>query len=200
MPSPPQRSVLAHPGAGLPAGERLALSMSLKTIASLRSAKSAVKMFEQEWKLLSKLANHSTSYDIFQELQIPRVIGIEDSSRKWSVMMVLEHLSATNRDMLTAINALCDGIQPRGEIDVALYKPDADLSYESLERFETINERFVEEVHERLQDRGDLLTTDRYKHPWFGPLTGHQWCWLAAFHQKIHRRQTQKIIAMLGVA
>lgn len=187
-------------GAGLPATERAILNATFKLASALWTDRFALKMFRREAEVLFDLASgEDESYDVFQPLLIPRVIGIEDSSRNWSVMMVLEHLCLTNRDMLNVVKALSDGIVPRGEIDVALYKPSCDLDYDVLDRFLAINDKYRETIEQVIQSRGNLHSPARFAHPWFGALSAHQWHCLAAVHQWIHRRQMQKIIAMLGV-
>jgi hypothetical protein len=190
---------LQPPGAGLPALERVTLNFIFKTAAAVVPARQALKLFRRESAELLRLADEDESYDVFQILIIPRVIGIEDSSRNWSVLMVLEHLFLTNKDMLEIIKALVDGVVPRGEVDVAMYKPEPNIGYDVLNRYRDLNNEYEESIERLLQSRGNLNTAARYRHPWFGRLDAHQWHCLAAIHQRIHRRQMQKLVAMLGV-
>lgn len=190
---------LDPPGAGLPFLERGVLDVAFKSGCVLISDKRALAMFQKESDELYRLANEDESYDVFQQLLIPRVIGIEDSSRYWSVIMTLEHLCMTNRDMLTAIKALTENIVPRGEIDIALYKPSTDGGIEVLDEYRELSDEYFQTIDRLISSRGNLRTNARYRHPWFGTLNAHQWHCLAAVHQRIHRRQAQKIIAMLGV-
>lgn len=190
---------LQRPGAGLPWLERSAGLLLLKAVSIFLTERFGLKLFQQETERILRLAEGDESYDAFHPLLIPRVIGIEDSSRQWSVMMVLEHLCMTNTDMLNVIKALSDGIVPRGEIDVALYKPTDDVGYDVLDRFRELNRQYVQTINRILESRGNLSTSERYKHPWFGDLSAKQWNFLATLHMRIHRRQIKKIIAMLGV-
>lgn len=190
---------LKPPGAGLPGWERQVLDLSLKVASTVVSDRNALNMFRNETNLLIQLAEGDESYDPFQKLVIPRVIGIEDSSRNWSVMMVIEHLCLANRDILTAIQALFEGITPRGEIDIALYKPSPDITYEIMNHYREVTDEYLMTVERLIETRGRLQTAARFRHPWFGLLNAHQWHCFAAFHQRIHRRQAQKLIAMLGV-
>ncbi len=146
-----------------------------------------------------RLFEDDESYDPFEPLLIPRVIGIEDSSRKWSVAMVLDHVCKVNREMALAVDSLSKGVVPHGEIDVALYKPDPDIGFEVVEQFEQVSQGYVGTVEKILNSRDRLPTQPTFPHPWFGPLNAHQWHYLAAAHMWIHRRQAQKIIAMLGI-
>ena len=190
---------LQPPGAGLPALERATLNIAFKTAAAVFSDRQALRLLRRDSAELLRLADEDESYDVFQVLVIPRVIGIEDSSRNWSVLMVLEHLCLTNHDMLEIIKALVDGIVPRGEVDVAMYKPAPNIGYDVLDRFRDLTQVYVATVEQLLESRGNLETSARYRHPWFGRLNAHQWHCLAAVHQRIHRRQMQKLVAMLGV-
>jgi len=199
MPAYGNSDELQRPGAGLPTVERQLLDLALKAGGLVMSDNLALKLFRRESNLLCRFAEGDESYDPFQQLVIPRVIGIEDSSRNWSVMMVLEHLCLANRDMLTATKALSEGIVPRGEVDIALYKPSPDIGFEVLDQYRILCDEYCLTIERLIETRGRLQTAARFRHPWFGPLNAHQWHSLAAFHQWIHRRQAQKIIAMLGV-
>lgn len=190
---------LQLPGAGLPWYERDSLSFLLKTGACLLSDRATLNIFCNETNELLRIAHDDESYDVFEKLQIPRVIGIEDSSRNWSVAMVLDHLCLTNAEMTVAVESLSKGIVPKGEVDISLYKPNPDVGIDVFDRFASVNERYVEAI-ESLLDAGDNLNRrPAFLHPWFGWLGPHQWHVLAAFHQRIHRRQVQKIVAMLGI-
>jgi hypothetical protein len=194
------RNELQMPGAGLPKSEHAILNVAFKIGCSVLSDARALKIFSSVSTKIHQLVDNDESFDAFQPLLIPRVIGIEDSSRNWSAMMVVEHLCQTNTDMLKVIQALMDGVVPRGEIDVALYKPEEDLSYETLDRYLKIKSDYEQTIGRLLEEHGSLESKKRYAHPWFGKLNAHQWHCLTAVHQRIHRRQLHKLIAMLGVA
>jgi hypothetical protein len=199
MPEYGSSNELQPPGAGLPDLERQILDLALKVGSFVMSDNRALRLFRREAELLCEFGEGDESYDPFQQIVIPRVIGIEDSSRNWSVMMVLDHLCQTNQDMLTATKALHEGIVPRGEVDVALYKPSPDIGFEVLDQYRELSAEYCLTIERLIETRGQLSAVARFRHPWFGLLNAHQWHCLAAFHQRIHRRQAQKIIAMLGV-
>lgn len=190
---------LQPPGTGLPIHERMMLNFMFKSGAAILSDKRALRLFERETNELIRIANDDDSYDVFAPLLIPRVIGIEDSSRKWSVAMVLDHLCLTISEMKVAVESLSQGIVPKGEVDIALYKPNPEVGIEIFDRFEQITQSYIESVNSLLRSHDRLATHPTFPHPWFGSLSSHQWHVLAAAHQAIHRRQAQKIVAMLGV-
>lgn len=190
---------LQPPGAGLPSWERSVLNAVFKMGCTLTSDRRALRLYQREADELLRLASEYESYDVFEQVLIPRIIGIEDSSRNWSVLMILEHLCMTNYDMLKVIKALLEGIVPQGEIDVAMYKPTPETGFEVRDHFRNLNDEYVVTIESLIENRGSLSTAERFAHPWFGPLNAHQWHGLAAVHLRLHRKQAQRLIAMLGV-
>ena len=191
---------LQAPGAGLPWLEGTVLTGFFKFGTAVMSDRAALKLFNKESdRLLQYADNSGESYDASQELLIPRVIGIEDSSRNWSVLMVLEHLCITNRDMLMGISSMLNGITPDFAAEIKNYKPSRDVGFDVIERYRQMSSDYVGNIESLIKSRGSLRTSVRYAHPWFGLLDAHQWHCLVGVHQRVHRRQAQKIIAMLGV-
>jgi len=186
---------LQPPGAGLPTVE-LAIARGVFFLKSmLTSDEKAIVGFEREMNFLLNMVDDADLIDIDQQVLIGRFIGIEDSSRNWSVLMALEHLCMVNDDIIKVIDALKRGIVPRGEVAIELYKPDPEVGTDVIKRFKNSSYDFLEVV----RAHGRLRTELTYAHPWFGKLDGHRWCVLAAMHMKIHRRQAQKIMAKQGV-
>ena len=192
-------SELQRAGAGLPGLEKHFVRFGFRAFSNFCSDRMALRMFEKETRELVRIYEEDESYDVFDEKLIPRVIGIEDSSRKWSIAMVLEHLSKTLAEMTLAVDSLSGGVVPHGEIDVALYKPDPDIGTDVIFRFQDATDRYVTLIQDLLESHDRLAYRPKFPHPWFGDLGAHQWHVLAAVHQRIHRRQVQKIVAMLGV-
>ena len=185
---------LHPPGAGLPSVERGILNAFLKTAASLFTKQKATAFFCREAETILGIVD-DVDYDFAsQRVLVPRFQGMEDSSRNWSLFMVLNHLIRVDRDILRTIDLLHDGVIPRGEVDVAIYKPDPDCGAETIEIFRDT----VLEYRQFVESAGSLRGTPRLPHPWFGPLDAHQWHCLAGFHHRIHRKQARKVAAMLG--
>ena len=192
---------LQPPGAGLPWFEQFALNSILKSTSAVLTDKFVLRWIQRDAAELSSMADcEDESYDVTDAILTPRLIGIEDSSRKWSVLMVLEHLCLVNTEMIKLIQALANGTVPQGTIDIALYKPSSDVDYEAMTRFRKLSAEYANVIGTLIDHHGNLQLPARYNHPWFGSLNAHQWHCLAAYHQRIHKRQMKKIIAMLGVA
>lgn len=189
---------LQPPGAGLPPIENFAAKVFFRLKCAMTSDEKALRQFELESDTILNIADQADLNTIDEPILIGRLTGIEDSSRHWSVLMVLDHLIQTNRDMLNAIDALKRGIVPRGEIDVALYKPDPNVGTDVIDDFRNSVYDYLEVVRAHVRNKG-LRTPLTFAHPWFGELNAHAWNCLAAVHTKIHRRQAYAIVARLGI-
>jgi hypothetical protein len=123
---------------------------------------------------------------------VRKVAGIEDSSRCWSVFMVLDHLRIADEWVLECIAAGQAGqrLDDRGIADM---KPDPDAGRASVAAFRACCDRYAETI----AGLDDLRAGGSVPHPWFGELDGHGWHVLAALHHSIHRRQVERILAGL---
>jgi hypothetical protein len=181
---------LSPPGAGLPAVE-LAVARFLFFVARLlMSRQNAVQRFEQEAGRMIQMVQGMPIEKAQRPVLIPRVRGIEDSSRNWSVLMTLDHLIIVDQGIVNIIEGLVQGKTPSRKVSIADVKPAIDQSPETIRRFQIVMSEFLERV-ERIED---LRTKTKCEHPWFGPLDGNGWCCLAAIHHTIHRRQIEKIV------
>ncbi len=185
---------LQPPGAGIPPLERSFLYGVMKFGSAFLSDRKALTLFQREAATILQIVDDADYDFASQQVLVPRFQGMEDSSRNWSLFMVLDHLCLVNRDILRTIDVLRDGITPRGEVDISFYKPDADCGAEVIGEFRDLVWEFQSQVQSKMPLRG----TPAFRHPWFGPLDAHGWCCLAALHQRIHRKQARKIAAMLG--
>lgn len=186
---------LAPPGAGLPPLEwAVAKFIMFPTLFRTRSSAEAIKEFEKESNEIIRLVNQTPTNLQTERRLIPRLRGLEDSSRYWSIAMTLEHLVIVGHGMRQIISDLAGGgtqLKPRGTADV---KPsvDADPAV-ALSKFEEMSRRFIDETSAL-----DLSHSNaKHPHPWFGPLNARQWLIFAAPHESIHRKQIESIIARL---
>jgi hypothetical protein len=124
---------------------------------------------------------------------IPRVMGMEDSSRYWSVYMTLQHLSVVDEAILGVMETLAAGREVNRVVSTAAVKPSPDAGPEELARFEAVARDYLVRI-DALPNWGSKVTL---KHPWFGALTVPRWHRLAAFHHQVHRKQIERIIRLL---
>ena len=181
---------------GVPAWERLWLGGCLKFAASFASPMRAMQTVESVSRKLIDVAEHAGTEDAFQPTKVPRLIGIDQRSTGWSVVMVIEHLAILNFDVLKIIRSLQQEIEPRGAIAMSDYDPARDGTWDSIESFR----QSVNELSWLISGDAPITSAAMFRHSWYGPITAHQWLCFVALHQYVHLRHVRKIVAILGVA
>lgn len=185
--SPPK---LAPPGAGIPAIERL-VGGSLFTLRRLLGTPAKFTAhFEHERRSIAGLYAARDSSSLGTRVLIPRLRGLEDSSRFWSVWMTLDHLRIVNDVITGVIGELAHGRTPPGVASTATVKPSEHVGSGVVAAYEASCDRLVQLVTSEPM----LRTKLRYAHPWFGPLDAAGWHAMAAMHMGIHRAQIDRIL------
>jgi uncharacterized damage-inducible protein DinB len=149
--------------------------------------------FEQERAAIRELLATCDPARRGEQVLIPRLRGLEDSSRFWSVWMTLEHLRITNSIFAMIITSLAQAKVPQKQASTADVKPRSDVTAEVEAAFEASCDQLLAAV----AAVPELKTAARYPHPWFGPLDAAGWHALTATHMGIHRQQIAKITAAL---
>lgn len=185
--NPPQ---LAAPGAGLPSAERLIAGKGFALKCRMGNTKSFLVGFRAEQSKIQELVKSCPPEKRQTQVLIPRLRGMEDSSRYWSVWMTLEHLRIVNSGISAFIIDLTEGRIPEGELSTADVKPDPEVTESVEASFEAGCQGFLLDV----SNAGDLKTAESYPHPWFGPLDAYRWLGLASMHMGIHRGQIEAIV------
>lgn len=189
----PTKPSLAAPGAGLPAPE-LWIARGLFQLKRLFGSREAfTARLEQERAAVREIISQCPVERRGEQVLIPRLRGLEDSSRFWSVWMTLEHLRITNTVFAMVIKSLAHGKVPAKKASTADVKPRADLTAD----MEAAYEASCDAVLSTVAAIADLKTSAKYAHPWFGPLDAAGWHALAATHMGIHRAQIQQIVKSL---
>lgn len=181
---------LAPPGAGIPLPAQIFLRLFIRPFKAEKAdwAESKLRFEKTTQKILREIEGLSEE-QISQRVLVPPQMGLEDSSRYWSIAMTLEHLELVNRLMAQLIQALTHGIVPDAKADIAKMKPMRNLSAaESLQIFRRFS---LEEFS--IISIGDRNSQLRFAHPWFGKMTARAWYWLMAIHQGIHLQQIRAI-------
>ncbi|MDZ4829932.1 MAG: DinB family protein [Phycisphaerae bacterium] len=191
--APPLAPKLALPGAGLPAIELL-VGRALFAIRRWRATRATfTNEFLRERDASARLRQPLSDLSRGQRVLIPRLRGLEDSSRFWSVWMTLDHLRIVHVEIARVIDALSRDTIPEGKVSTAAVKPSPDVGGEVEEQYEQSCDRLLAtvaampELHPRLGSRLG------FAHPWFGPLDAAGWHALAAMHMAIHRSQIERI-------
>lgn len=186
--------LLAPPGAGLPAIELFIGGRLFALKRLLGSRESFTAMFEQERVLIRDLVNSCPSEQRGERVLTPRLRGLEDSSRFWSVWMTLDHLRITNSVFAMVITSLAHGKVPQKKASTADVKPDPTVTAAVESAFEESCDQLLTVV----AAVPDLKTSVRYAHPWFGPLDAFGWQAISATHMSIHRAQIRRIIEFIN--
>ena len=188
----PSPTTLQPPGAGLPWGE---YALSRYILLPLASRKldwgRAGALFQREGRKVLSLFDALPVGRQTERVLVPRLRGMEDSSRHWSAAMTVEHLNIVGRAILDVIASLRAGIVPSRKGSTADVKPRGE------ETAAETRAKFVQLLADSAEADGlpPLLPGDgpRYAHPWFGPMDAHRWHALSGIHQSIHRQQLEAI-------
>jgi hypothetical protein len=183
--------LLARPGAGLPAPELLLSQVLLALVRATSSRASALRRFLSEARRISGLVAPLDDRVGGQQVLVPRLLGLEDSSRFWSPFMVVEHLCIVDSNMFRIMTDLVAGRLHPDPARIENFKPGPTAGRASLVVFEHLVAEFVATVPQW----PNLHTEHRHAHPWFGPLDAHGWLCLAGIHHAIHRRQLERILS-----
>lgn len=180
--------ILDTPGAGLPLIERLLLKGFITVSTKLYSWEKALKLLNYEIQKTLILLSSVDQNKLDQVVVIEPLFGLEDSSRAWSLNMVVEHLVIVDMGMMKLIAELNSEQTSTLKVDPAEVKPSKNKDQRKI--LQMFIKKYEGIVIENQGKRSPLT----HPHPWFGELTNHQWHIYLAFHHKIHRRQIQQII------
>lgn len=184
---------LQPPGAGLPLFQRIVLRYYWGPFVARRSIwDEDSQKFEAISAKTLGIADALSEERLQTRVLIPPQLGLEDSSRYWSVAMTLDHLMIVGRGLSQIVTLLSRGEAPQVNVDVAKVKPQPGRGpLEIRKEFREFAATAIPTIESSVKDRksGSLLA-----HPWFGPMTAHQWHWLIAQHSLIHYHQVREIV------
>jgi hypothetical protein len=182
---------LAPPGAGLPLIELFVarILFRLKSIVGTRAF--ATTKLRLERSKIAALVDACTEESAARRVLIRRPVGLEDSSRNWSVWMTLDHLRIVNQAVAEIIAELAAGRVPPGEASTAAVKPSPSADHTVRAAYEASCDRVLAAA----AAVPNLDTAVRYAHPWFGPMNARDWYGLAGVHLGLHRVQIERIRA-----
>jgi hypothetical protein len=184
---------LAPPGAGLPRAELMVARALFGLRRALHTRESVTRWFVRERERVRDLLGGLDAEAAARRVLIPRLRGLEDSSRHWSVWMTLDHLRIVHRNVEGVIRLLALGKAPPRAASTAAVKPRPDVEGRVVQEFEESCESLMATV----RGVAELRTPARYAHPWFGPLDAFGWHLLSAVHLGLHRAQIARIKSAL---
>lgn len=183
---------LAQPGAGLPFVELLLSRVGFRILRSTLSRDRIQDWLCSETRKVLAIASALPLERLKHQVLIPRLIGLEDSSRNWSAAMVLQHLVIVDSGIGELLGALSENQAFDREVRIAEVKPTVDAGQEQVAFLEDALQVYLS----RVAAIGNLRTAQCHAHPWFGSLDGYGWYTLAALHTMIHRRQLDAIVRL----
>ena len=139
-----QEPKLAKPGAGLPIVEWLvAKYIIFPNRFRSTTIKHAIEQFEDESKKIIELLSGLSDEQLAQRRLIPRLQGLEDSSRYWSIAMTIQHLNIVGEGMLGIIVSLSRGKNDLPFRGIADVKPSSDVDAQGeIANFKKLTENF----------------------------------------------------------
>ncbi len=186
------------PGAGLPWLESLFLRyVYYPSRLHKTSWQQNLERLRTETQKISKICDSIDEQQFQTRILIPRLRGMEDSSRFWSVGLAIQHLLITIEGMSHIAEELAKSHTISIEVDIAKVKPrqeDVTNKNDMLKKLQLATETTVQKLlpyHE--------TPSRNYKqyHPWFGRITAEGWVWVLGQHQSLHRKQMQMIVKQL---
>lgn len=184
---------LEPPGAGLPAFELAWLRVAFRSGCAIMPINAGLRWFKLEERNIISLARRVSVVQASVPVLIDRIVGIEDSSRCWSVFMVLDHLRIVNDAIAHIVDVLSKNQALAQKVRIQDVKPDPRSGPDVIHEFI----RSADTYESLVQRLGTLGTHQRHPHPWFGPMTAFDWHCLAAIHQWVHRRQLERIVRVI---
>lgn len=186
--------VLAPPGAGLPKPELFIARLLLALRRWRGNREKFTANFQRQRAAIRGLVQCCGAEKGARRVLIPRLPGLEDSSRHWSVWMTLDHLRMVNQGIARTIGALTFGKTIDRVASTAAVKPSPDASASVVVEYE----KSCEAVLAAVERAPNLKTKGRYAHPWFGSLDASGWHALAGSHMALHRGQIERILQGLA--
>jgi hypothetical protein len=183
---------LGKAGAGLPRHQLLALRyVAFPLLKKLYTWEKSFEVFEAESRHIIDLAARLDEKELFTRVLVPQTFGIEDNSRYYSAAMVLEHLTQVGQSIRDGIITLSHNTSIERDVTIEAYKPYGEIDSHVIETYSRMTANYRTKILNRI---GNPRASATHEHPWFGPMTPHGWLVLSALHQRIHRRQLEKII------
>lgn len=184
---------LEAPGAGLRWWEGMLARWGFRRLVRSMSYEKALELFEREARKIEILASPLSDTQLQQQVLIPRIMGIEDSSRFWSAAMVAQHLTVVDSAVQQLRMLLAAGSTPPERVSIAAVKPAPHANRTDLTKFTDVVRTYSEFARTHPVPRGGLC----HEHPWFGLLDQFGWHVLLGIHHRIHRKQLELIVAGL---
>ena len=186
---------LAPAGEGLPTYKRVAAKYVMFPLLNrFVSWDKAWDVYDKEGAKIIAMASALNQEQLFKRVLVPKLFGLEDNSRYYSVAMVIEHLLIVGQALTVRIPILSKGKKLPNQVAIEDVKPYTDIDEEIVAQFADFMGSYREKLDANVENIHIDNTSD---HPWFGAFNPKQWSILGMVHQTVHRRQIEAIIKRL---
>jgi len=152
-------------------------------------------IFDNEGQKIIELSQSISKDKLFERVLVPKLFGLEDNSRYYSIAMTLEHLHTVGGALQIRIPILSRGKKLKNDVKIEDVKPYKEIDENIVAEY---NE-FLSTYRKKLEKNIDDINIDNTSpHPWFGEFNPKQWSVLAMVHQIVHRRQIEAILKIIS--
>lgn len=184
---------LDKPGAGIPwHQEKFIKHLVVPVLPLVFDWDRALRFLQKQIHEIMELVEGLDEEKMAKQVLVSPMFALEDSSRFYSINMVIEHLVMVNLGTYEIVDQLSQEQAIERELSTAKVKPFKNTNH-------TKNLRvFVKAYTKMLEKNTRVISKMTKEHPWFGPFTNYQWHLFIGLHNKLHKRQIQKIMKALN--
>lgn len=187
---------LAAPGEGLPQPEAwISRNIVFPLVKRLLKPQAAVELVGQVGNDLVARFETLSEEAQTKPVLIARLRGLEDSSRFWSPLMVIEHLQITGTAMQAMATELATGVKPTVVVRTQDVKPTLETTKEIVVAYKHWLDQYPSAIAQLFSLPPTALTKLTHPHPWFGELNANQWIQLNSMHHRLHKDQFNAILS-----
>lgn len=180
-------------GAGLPKAENTLINCTLVPFMKIFLGwESSLFLLKKELQKIDAILSSVPCEHYCIQVKIPRVLGIEEHSRDYSIDMTLQHMTKVTQGVMFIVDALSKEQCIQKEVRIEDVKPSIQTNNELKYFSQTMNQyiHFIEQHNKKVS----IMTK---KHPWFSEFNNKQWACFAFIHTFVHRRQLEVIVERL---
>ncbi len=183
---------LGAPGAGIPFYERWMGRFLLKPLVLGRTPWDvSEKRFQKFHESFKRELALFPAGKLTERVLVPPQRGLEDSSRFWSAAMCARHLFIVGTQMEDLIVKLSRHESVIGVASTAAVKPEVTHNApESVNEYIAFGDSLIDRLRASVDDRE---STQKFSHPWFGPMRAKEWMSIFGLHTSIHLHQLRAI-------
>lgn len=189
---------LEPPGAGLPWIENWILRYVYYPIKVKQNTWGEnLDRLQRETHNIVNICDVLTEQEFQTRVLVPRLRGMEDSSRFWSAALTLSHLMISLESMSFAAFELSQGRKLEKRVGTADVKPKQENVTTKTSMLKNFKELTDETVSKLKPYENEHSLENKAWHPWFGEIEADGWVWTMAQHHALHRKQIQMIVQQL---